>query len=106
MKYIPLSGRNPTFQETLDVKPHMLILNKMDLADMSNKQVRRFGAFSAVLHLTFKNNWQSDNFTYTLQRTLKMLKKDGVNNVVFTDCLKQRDDNVKQVNIISLRCKH
>ncbi|XP_051935499.1 mitochondrial ribosome-associated GTPase 1 isoform X2 [Hippocampus zosterae] len=36
---IPLSGRNPVFQETLDVKPHLLVLNKMDLADLSNKQL-------------------------------------------------------------------
>lgn len=39
-KYIPLSGRNPVFKETLDVRPHLLILNKIDLADVSNKQVR------------------------------------------------------------------
>lgn len=39
-KYIPLSGRNPVFQDTLDVRPHLLILNKTDLADVSNKQVR------------------------------------------------------------------
>lgn len=28
------------FQETLDVRPHLLILNKMDLADLSNQQVK------------------------------------------------------------------
>lgn len=39
--------------------------------------------------------------TFTLQRTLKMLEKSGVRNVVFTDCLKQRDDNIKKVKIIS-----
>lgn len=49
MKYIPFSGRNPVFQETLDVRPHVLILNKMDLADLSNKQVRVLGAVSAML---------------------------------------------------------
>lgn len=32
------------FQETLDVRPHLLILNKMDLADQSNKQVRYLAA--------------------------------------------------------------
>ncbi|XP_019726109.1 mitochondrial ribosome-associated GTPase 1 isoform X2 [Hippocampus comes] len=36
---IPLSGRNPVFQETLDIKPHLLVLNKMDLADLSHKQL-------------------------------------------------------------------
>lgn len=40
-KHIPLSGRNPVFQETLDVRPHLLILNKMDLADVSDKKVRK-----------------------------------------------------------------
>ncbi|XP_031160087.1 mitochondrial ribosome-associated GTPase 1 isoform X1 [Sander lucioperca] len=65
---IPFSGRNPAFQETLDVRPHLLILNKMDLSDLSNKQ-----------------------------RILKKLEKNGVRNVLFTDCLKQRDDNIKKL---------
>lgn len=39
-KYIPLSGRNPVFQETLDVRPHLLVLNKVDLADVSDEKVR------------------------------------------------------------------
>lgn len=65
---IPFSGRNPLFQETLDVRPHLLILNKMDLADLSNKE-----------------------------RILKTLKKSGVRNVLFTDSLKQRDDNIKKL---------
>ncbi|XP_034465430.1 mitochondrial ribosome-associated GTPase 1 [Hippoglossus hippoglossus] len=65
---IPFSGRNPLFQETLDVRPHVLILNKMDLADLTNKQ-----------------------------RILKKLEKDGVQNVLFTDCLKQRDDSIKKL---------
>ncbi|XP_056291358.1 mitochondrial ribosome-associated GTPase 1 [Pseudoliparis swirei] len=65
---IPFSGRNPMFQETLDVRPHLLILNKMDLADLSNQQ------------------------TIT-----KKLKRKGVRNVLFTNCLKQSDDNIKQL---------
>lgn len=65
---IPFSGRNPVFQESLDVKPHLLILNKMDLADLSNKQ-----------------------------RILKTLGKNRVKNVLFTDSLKQRDENVKKL---------
>uniref|UniRef100_A0A1A7XFB0 Mitochondrial GTPase 1 n=1 Tax=Iconisemion striatum TaxID=60296 RepID=A0A1A7XFB0_9TELE len=65
---IPLSGRNPLFQDTLDVKPHLLILNKMDLTDLSNKQ-----------------------------RILKKLEQDRVRNVLFTDCLKQRDDSIKKL---------
>ncbi|KAI3363154.1 hypothetical protein L3Q82_011803 [Scortum barcoo] len=68
IKHIPFSGRNPVFQETLSVRPHLLILNKMDLADLSNKQ-----------------------------RILKQLEKKEIRNVLFTDCLKQRDDNVKKL---------
>ncbi|XP_061693606.1 mitochondrial ribosome-associated GTPase 1 [Syngnathoides biaculeatus] len=65
---IPLSGRNPVFQETLDVKPHLLVLNKMDLADLSNKQ-----------------------------RILKELDRNGVKNVLFANCLKQRDESVTKL---------
>ncbi|XP_030628478.1 mitochondrial ribosome-associated GTPase 1 [Chanos chanos] len=65
---IPFSGRNPLFQESLDVRPHLLILNKMDLADTSGKQ-----------------------------RILNQLKREGVRNVLYTDCLRQRDDNVKKI---------
>ncbi|XP_068183401.1 mitochondrial ribosome-associated GTPase 1 isoform X2 [Antennarius striatus] len=65
---IPFSGRNPVFEETLDVRPHMLILNKMDLADLSRKQT-----------------------------ILKMLEKNGVRNVLFTNCLKQEDDSIKKL---------
>lgn len=65
---IPFSGRNPVFQETLDVRPHLLVLNKMDLADMSQKQ-----------------------------RIVKQLHKNGVPHVLFTDCLKQRDENIKKL---------
>ncbi|XP_070486992.1 mitochondrial ribosome-associated GTPase 1 isoform X2 [Equus przewalskii] len=36
---IPLSGRNPLFQETLGLKPHLLVLNKMDLADLKERQI-------------------------------------------------------------------
>ncbi|CAJ1067561.1 mitochondrial ribosome-associated GTPase 1 [Xyrichtys novacula] len=66
--HIPFSGRNPAFQETLDVRPHLLVLNKMDLADLSKKQ-----------------------------NILKRLEKQGVREVLFTDCLKQKDENVQKV---------
>lgn len=65
---IPFSGRNPLFQETLDVRPHVLVLNKMDLADMPQKQ-----------------------------RILKQLHRNGDSHVLFTDCRKQRDENVKKL---------
>lgn len=65
---IPFSGRNPLFKETLDVRPHLLVLNKMDLADMPQKQ-----------------------------RILKQLQRNGVSHVLFTDSRKQRDENVKKL---------
>uniref|UniRef100_A0AAR2LW38 Mitochondrial GTPase 1 n=1 Tax=Pygocentrus nattereri TaxID=42514 RepID=A0AAR2LW38_PYGNA len=57
-----------SFATNLDVRPHLLVLNKMDLADTSKK-------------------WS----------ILKQLERDGVKNVLFTDCLKQRDDSVKKI---------
>ena len=33
----------------------------------------------------------------SFQSILKRLERDGVRNVVFTDCLRQQDDNVKKV---------
>lgn len=65
---IPFSGRNPLFQETLDVRPHLLVLNKMDLADLSTKQ-----------------------------RLVKELERSGMRNILFTDSLKQRDDSIKKL---------
>ena len=44
---------------------------------------------------------QNNIRTFTLQRILKKLEKDGVQNVLFTDCLKQRDDSIKKVEVIS-----
>lgn len=34
---IPFSGRNPQLKEIIHVRPHLMILNKCDLADMSKK---------------------------------------------------------------------
>lgn len=51
-KNIPFSGRNPVFQDTLSAKPHLLILNKMDLADLSNKQVQILAAALAESHVS------------------------------------------------------
>ncbi|XP_072138161.1 mitochondrial ribosome-associated GTPase 1 isoform X1 [Mobula birostris] len=65
---IPLSGRNPVFKETLNVRPHLLVLNKMDIADLTDKQ-----------------------------RILKQLEEQGVQNVLFTNCLQDRDVHVKQI---------
>ncbi|XP_068111428.1 mitochondrial ribosome-associated GTPase 1 [Hyperolius riggenbachi] len=63
---IPLSGRNPLFKEYLGIKPHLLILNKMDLSDSSQQN-----------------------------RIVKELKNQGLQNVIYTDCI--RDVNIRQV---------
>ncbi|NWY40077.1 MTG1 GTPase, partial [Sylvia atricapilla] len=37
--HIPLSGRNPALQEALGIRPHVLVMNKMDLADPRRQPV-------------------------------------------------------------------
>ncbi|NWY92939.1 MTG1 GTPase, partial [Loxia curvirostra] len=37
--HIPLSGRNPALQEALGIRPHVLVLNKTDLADPRRQPV-------------------------------------------------------------------
>lgn len=54
---IPLSGRNPVLQEVLGIRPHLLVLNKMDLADPRQQS-----------------------------RVLEQLRQQGCSHVVFTDC--------------------
>ncbi|XP_042312017.1 mitochondrial ribosome-associated GTPase 1 isoform X4 [Sceloporus undulatus] len=60
--YIPLSGRNPLLQEALGIRPHLLVLNKMDLADLTHKP-----------------------------RILKHLEQQGFRHVHFTDCLRDEN---------------
>uniref|UniRef100_A0A8C6QLJ9 Mitochondrial GTPase 1 n=1 Tax=Nannospalax galili TaxID=1026970 RepID=A0A8C6QLJ9_NANGA len=59
---IPLSGRNPLFQETLGLKPHLLVLNKKDLADLTEQQ--------EIVHY---------------------LEGNGIKNVIFTNCIKDEN---------------
>uniref|UniRef100_A0AAA9TJC3 Mitochondrial GTPase 1 n=2 Tax=Bos TaxID=9903 RepID=A0AAA9TJC3_BOVIN len=59
---IPLSGRNPLFQETLGLKPHLLVLNKMDLADLKEQQ-----------------------------KIIQHLEREGIKHVVFTNCVKDEN---------------
>lgn len=59
---IPISGRNPNFKrDFLGVKPHVLVLNKADLADV--------------------------NHTPEILQYLET--KENIRDVVFTDCKKQ-----------------
>ncbi|XP_037759683.1 mitochondrial ribosome-associated GTPase 1 isoform X1 [Chelonia mydas] len=59
---IPFSGRNPAFQEALGIRPHLLVLNKMDLADLTHKA-----------------------------RILTRLEQEGLKNVLFTNCVKDEN---------------
>uniref|UniRef100_A0A673SNL8 Mitochondrial GTPase 1 n=1 Tax=Suricata suricatta TaxID=37032 RepID=A0A673SNL8_SURSU len=59
---IPLSGRNPLFQETLGLKPHVLVLNKMDLADLKEQQ-----------------------------KIIQHLEGEGLKHVVFTSCVRDEN---------------
>ncbi|XP_066180409.1 mitochondrial ribosome-associated GTPase 1 isoform X2 [Sylvia atricapilla] len=54
---IPLSGRNPALQEALGIRPHVLVMNKMDLADPRRQPA-----------------------------VLEQLRQQGCSHVVFTDC--------------------
>ncbi|XP_004701271.1 mitochondrial ribosome-associated GTPase 1 isoform X1 [Echinops telfairi] len=59
---IPLSGRNPVFKEALGLRPHLLVLNKMDLADLREQQ-----------------------------KILQHLEGAGWRNVIFTNCVKDEN---------------
>uniref|UniRef100_A0A8D0DIJ8 Mitochondrial ribosome-associated GTPase 1 n=1 Tax=Salvator merianae TaxID=96440 RepID=A0A8D0DIJ8_SALMN len=61
---IPLTGRSSLLKEALDIRPHVLVLNKMDLADLSHKP-----------------------------RILECLQQQGLKHVIFTDCLKDENVN-------------
>ena len=61
---IPFSGRNPRFQETLTVvKPHILVLNKMELADekLQSSVVAKLQASGDIKRVLFTSCKQSSN---------------------------------------------
>ncbi|XP_042312015.1 mitochondrial ribosome-associated GTPase 1 isoform X2 [Sceloporus undulatus] len=94
--YIPLSGRNPLLQEALGIRPHLLVLNKMDLADLTHKPTPdNLGLPSLrMCHLDILELWCPELDT-VFQRILKHLEQQGFRHVHFTDCL--RDENVKKI---------
>ncbi|XP_064626778.1 mitochondrial ribosome-associated GTPase 1-like [Lineus longissimus] len=63
---IPFAGRNPNFQTHLMVRPHILVLNKMDLADLSRRK-----------------------------EVEQRLKDEGVKTVLYTDCRDNKDKVIK-----------
>ncbi|XP_046982911.1 mitochondrial GTPase 1 [Schistocerca americana] len=66
---IPLSGRNPDFKHTVcGLKPHILVLNKKDLTDMSYSS-----------------------------KVLARLKQEGTPDVLFTNCKDAKCNGVKKI---------
>ncbi|XP_033127406.1 mitochondrial ribosome-associated GTPase 1-like [Anneissia japonica] len=66
---IPLAGRNPMLKELLGVRPSLLILNKMDLADLR------------ITRMVVK----------------KLKEEDGVDQVMYTECLTQHSRSAKKI---------
>lgn len=64
---IPISGNNPKFAGLLRARPHLLILNKADLCDMSHKE-----------------------------SVLEELHKDGIQEVLWTNCKEQFPKSIKR----------
>ncbi len=64
--YIPFSGRNPRFQETLMVRPHLLLLNKVDLA--------------------------GDSYRATIETRLR---QQGIKHVLYTNCRENVDHTIR-----------
>ncbi|CAL4064422.1 unnamed protein product, partial [Meganyctiphanes norvegica] len=66
---VPLTGRNPLFGQTLlGIKPHILILNKMDLTNLRHKS-----------------------------RILEALQDQGIKEVIFTNCKKPDSRGIKSI---------
>lgn len=66
---VPLTGRNHVFRQTiLGIKPHILILNKMDLANLKHKS-----------------------------RIIEELKYQGISEVLFTNCRRPDSRGIKSI---------
>ncbi|XP_066285935.1 mitochondrial ribosome-associated GTPase 1-like [Branchiostoma lanceolatum] len=73
---IPISGRTPRFQETLSVRPHLLVLNKMDLADLSRKnEIEEKLGRQNVEHLTFSscNSFKDQDVKQIMPKVMEIL---------------------------------
>ncbi|XP_049646513.1 mitochondrial ribosome-associated GTPase 1 isoform X1 [Suncus etruscus] len=72
---IPLSGRNPLFQETLGLKPHLLILNKMDLADLGQqKKIRQHLEGQGVKNVIFTNCVKDENIQQVIPAVTELVR--------------------------------
>ncbi|XP_060559773.1 mitochondrial ribosome-associated GTPase 1-like [Ruditapes philippinarum] len=70
---IPFSGRNSNLRQVIHIRPHVLILNKCDLADLSRKD-----------------------------EIVKKIKGEGVNNVLFTSCVSKHITKYVKNDIIPM----
>lgn len=78
---IPVSGRNPQFEKRLgtnSLKPHLLILNKMDLIDMRNKnRIMRYYADQGIQNIIFTNckNPDSKGIKSIIPKVSELIRK-------------------------------
>ncbi|XP_047393849.1 mitochondrial ribosome-associated GTPase 1 isoform X4 [Sciurus carolinensis] len=71
---IPLSGRNPLFRETLGLKPHLLVLNKMDLADLTEQQkIEQHLAGEGLKHVIFTNCIKDENVKQIIPKVTELV---------------------------------
>ncbi|XP_071466903.1 mitochondrial ribosome-associated GTPase 1 isoform X4 [Marmota flaviventris] len=71
---IPLSGRNPLFQETLGLKPHLLVLNKMDLADLTEqRKIQQHLAGEGLKHVIFTNCIRDENIKQIIPKVIELV---------------------------------
>jgi len=65
---IPFSGRNPRFRDIISMRPHVLVLNKTDLAEIVRNR----------------------------SELLNKLQSQGVENVLFTNCTKGQQKSISE----------
>ncbi|XP_071466901.1 mitochondrial ribosome-associated GTPase 1 isoform X2 [Marmota flaviventris] len=70
----PSSGRNPLFQETLGLKPHLLVLNKMDLADLTEqRKIQQHLAGEGLKHVIFTNCIRDENIKQIIPKVIELV---------------------------------
>ncbi|XP_077879832.1 mitochondrial ribosome-associated GTPase 1 isoform X3 [Ictidomys tridecemlineatus] len=67
-------GRNPLFQETLGLKPHLLVLNKMDLADLTEqRKIQQHLAGEGLKHVIFTNCIKDENIKQIIPKVIELV---------------------------------
>ncbi|XP_047393846.1 mitochondrial ribosome-associated GTPase 1 isoform X2 [Sciurus carolinensis] len=67
-------GRNPLFRETLGLKPHLLVLNKMDLADLTEQQkIEQHLAGEGLKHVIFTNCIKDENVKQIIPKVTELV---------------------------------